>query len=164
MGAFSGYYIDSAKVKALASEGLCVTKIANILGHSRTGIKMLCDRHGIDTVDGKYKNIIVDGVEMSAGAACKLKGFTREAMYQYRVNRGLDLQDGFDAYVLYMQTKQATQTVSSKNIMLLFRRKLQTLTVIKNILGLGECFLMFMRNNDYKQQAFDRYLYMKGLK
>ena len=28
----------------------------------------------------------------------------------------------------------------------------------------GEGFLMFMRQNKYKQQAFDRYLYMRGIK
>ena len=85
-------------------------------------------------------------------------------MYQYRSHRGLDLQDGFDAYVLYMQTKQATETISKKSIMLLFRHKMQPITTIKSILGLGEGFLMFMRQNKYKQQAFDRYLYTRGIK
>jgi len=157
-------YIDTEQVKELASQGLKASKIGAILGHSKTGIYLHCLKNGIELVNGSIRFVNVDGVKMPIGEACTLKGFTRESMYQYRINRGLDLQDGFDAYVLYMQTKQATATVRSKNIMLMFRHKLQTLTLIKNILGLGECFLMFMRNNDYKQQAFDRYLYMKGLK
>ena len=85
-------------------------------------------------------------------------------MYQYRSHRGLDLQDGFDAYVIYMQTKTATETINKKSVMLLFRHKLQSITTIKSILGLGEGFLMFMRNNDYKQRAFDNYLYTRGIK
>ena len=114
--------------------------------------------------NGRAKIIVVGGVETELNKACVNAGFTREAMYQYRVNRGLDIQDGFDAYVLYMQTKQATETISKKSIMLLFRHKMQPITTIKSILGLGEGFLMFMRQNKYKQQAFDRYLYMRGIK
>lgn len=57
-----------------------------------------------------------------------------------------------------------TATINSKNIKLLFRHKMQPITTIKSILGLGEGFLMFMRQNKYKQQAFDRYLYTRGIK
>ena len=101
---------------------------------------------------------------MPIGEACVLKGFTRESMYQYRSHRGLDLQDGFDAYVIYMQTKTATETINKKSVMLLFRHKLQSIQTIKSVLGFGEGFLMFMRNNNYKQQAFDNYLYTRGIK
>jgi len=85
-------------------------------------------------------------------------------MYCRSRRNGTYLQDGFDAYVIYMQTKQATETISKKSIMLLFRHKMQPITTIKSILGLGEGFLMFMRQNKYKQQAFDRYLYTRGIK
>jgi len=157
-------YIDTEQVKELASQGLNASKIGAILGHSKTGIYLHCLKNGIELVNGSIRFVNVDGVKMPIGEACVNAGFTREAMYQYRVNRGLDLQDGFDAYVLYMQTKQATQTVRSKNIMLLFRHKMQPIQTIKSILGLGEKFLMFMRKNKYKQRAFDRYLYTRGIK
>ena len=157
-------YIDTDKVRVLASQGLNANKIGARLGHSKTGIYLHCLSKKIPLVNGSIKLVNVDGVKMPIGKACALKGFTREAMYQYRVNRGLDLQEGFDAYVLYMQTKQATETINSKNIKLLFRHKMQPITTIKSILGLGEGFLMFMRNNDYKQQAFDNYLCTRGIK
>lgn len=157
-------YIDTDKVRELASQGLNANKIGAILGHSKTGIYLHSLEKNIVINNGRAKIIVVGGVETELNKACVNAGFTREAMYQYRVNRGLDIQDGFDAYVLYMQTKQATETISKKSIMLLFRHKMQPITTIKSILGLGEGFLMFMRNNNYKQQAFDRYLYMRGIK
>jgi len=157
-------YIDTEQVKELASQGLNASKIGAILGHSKTGIYLHCLKNGIELKDGKVKLITVDGVAMPIGDACALKGFTREAMYQYRINRGLDAQEGFDAYNLFMQTKQATATINKKSIVLLFRHKMQPIQTIKSILGLGEKFLMFMKNNDYKQQAFDRYLYTRGIK
>ena len=157
-------YIDTDKVRELASQGLNAKKIGKILGHSNTGIYLHCLSKNIELVNGSIRFVNVDGVKMPIGKACALKGFTRESMYQYRVNRGLDLQDGFDAYAIYMQTKQATETINKKSVMLLFRHKLQPITTIKSILGLGEGFLMFMRNNDYKQQAFDNYLYTRGIK
>ena len=157
-------YIDTEQVKELASQGLNASKIGAILGHSKTGNYLHCLQKGIELKDGKVKLITVDGVAMPIGIACALKGFTREAMYQYRVNRGLDIQDGFDAYVLYMQTKKPTATINSKNIKLLFRHKMQSIQTIKSVLGFGEGFLMFMRKNKYKQQAFDRYLYTRGIK
>jgi hypothetical protein len=138
--------------------------MADILGYSRTGVYLHCLANDIVINNGRVKIIMVDGVETELNKACKNAGFTREAMYQYRVNRGLDLQDGFDAYVLYMQTKKPTATINSKNIKLLFRHKMQSIQTIKSVLGFGEGFLMFMRKNDYKQQAFDRYLYMRGIK
>ena len=106
MGAFAGHYIDSTKVKELANEGLCVTKIANILGHSRTGVKFHCIANGIDyhTAD-KCKYITLYGFTMSLGAACKLKGVRRESVYGYRAKRGLNEQEGFDAYIAYLATK-----------------------------------------------------------
>lgn len=156
--------IDTDKVLELANEGLCPRKIADILGYSRTGIYLHSLANNIVINNGRAKMIVVDGVETELNKACENAGFTREAMYQYRVNRGLDIQDGFDAYVLYMQTKKPTATINSKNIKLLFRHKLQPITTIKSILGFGEGFLMFMRQNKYKQQAFDRYLYMRGIK
>ena len=157
-------YIDTDKVRELASQGLNANKIGAILGHSKTGIYLHCLSKKIPLVNDSIRFVNVDGVKMPIGEACELKGFTRESMYQYRSHRGLDLQDGFDAYVLYMQTKKPTATINSKNIKLLFRHKMQPITTIKSILGLGEGFLMFMRKNDYKQQAFDRYLYMRGIK
>ena len=157
-------YIDTDKVRELASQGLNANKIGARLGHSKTGIYLHCLSKKIPLVNGSIKLVNVDSVKMPIGEACELKGFTRESMYQYRSHRGLDLQDGFDAYVIYMQTKQATETISKKSIMLLFRHKMQPITTIKSILGLGEGFLMFMRQNKYKQQAFDRYLYTRGIK
>ena len=157
-------YIDTDKVRELASQGLNANKIGAILGHSKTDIYLHCLSKKIPLVNGSIKLVNVDSVKMPIGEACELKGFTREAMYQYRVNRGLDLQDGFDAYVLYMQTKKPTATINSKNIKLLFRHKMQSIQTIKSVLGFGEGFLMFMRNNNYKQQAFDRYLYTRGIK
>lgn len=157
-------YIDTDKVRELASQGLNANKIGAILGHSKTGIYLHCLSKKIPLVNGSIRFVNVDGVKMPIGEACALKGFTRESMYQYRSHRGLDLQDGFDAYVLYMQIKKPTATINKKSVMLLFRHKMQPITTIKSILGLGEGFLMFMRNNNYKQQAFDRYLYMRGIK
>jgi hypothetical protein len=156
-------YIDTDKVRELAAQALNANKIGAILGHSKTSIHLHCLSKKIPLVNGSIKLVNVDGVKMPIGEACELKGFTRESMYQYRSHRGLDLQDGFDAYVLYMQTKQATETISKKSIMLLFRHKMQPITTIKSILGFNENFLMFMRQNKYKQQAFDRYLYMRGI-
>ena len=161
---FTRNKIDTNKVRELANEGLCPRKIADILGYSRYGVYLHSLNNDIDIVDGRAKKVIVDGVETELNKACKNAGFTSESMYQYRVNRGLDLQDGFDAYVLYMKTKTPTATINSKNIKLLFRHKMQPITTIKSILGLGEGFLMFMRQNKYKQQAFDRYLYTRGIK
>jgi hypothetical protein len=157
-------YIDTDKVRELAAQGLNATKIGAILGHSKTGIYLHCLSKKIPLVNGRAKIIVVGGVETELNKACVNAGFTREAMYQYRSHRGLDLQDGFDAYVLYMQTKKPTATINSKNIKLLFRHKMQSIQTIKSILGLGEGFLMFMRNNNYKQQAFDNYLYTRGIK
>jgi len=157
-------YIDTEQVRVLASQGLNANKIGAKLGHSKTGIYLHCLRKKIELVNGRVRLINVDGVKMSISEACELKGFTREAMYQYRVARGLDLQEGFDAYNLFMQTKTATDTIRKKSVMLLFRHKMQPIQTIKSILGLGEGFLMFMRQNKYKQQAFDRYLYMRGIK
>ena len=157
-------YIDTDKVRELASQGLNAKKIGAILGHSKTGIYLHSLEKNIVINNGRAKIIVVGGVETELNKACVNAGFTREAMHQYRVNRGLDIQDGFDAYVLYMQTKKPTATINSKNIKLLFRHKMQPITTIKSILGLGEGFLMFMRQNKYKQQAFDRYLYTRGIK
>ena len=157
-------YIDTDKVRELASQGLNAKKIGAILGHSKTGIYLHCLSKKIPLVNGSIKLVNVDGVKMPIGEACALNGFTRESMYQYRSHRGLDLQDGFDAYVLYMQTKKPTATINSKNIKLLFRHKMQSIQTIKSVLGFGEGFLMFMRKNKYKQHAFDRYLYMRGIK
>ena len=157
-------YIDTEQVRELVAQGFNATKIAAIIGRSRTGVYLHCLQKGIELKDGKVKSITVDGVTMPIGDACALKGFTREAMYQYRINRGLDAQEGFDAYNLFMQTKQATATINKKSIVLLFRHKMQPIQTIKSILGLGEKFLMFMRKNKYKQRAFDRYLYTRGIK
>ena len=157
-------YIDTDKVRELASQGLNANKIGAKLGHSKTSIHLHCLSKKIPLVNGSIKLVNVDSVKMPIGEACVLKGFTREAMYQYRVNRGLDIQDGFDAYVLYMQTKKPTATINSKNIKLLFRHKMQSIQTIKSVLGFGDGFLMFMRNNNYKQQAFDNYLYKRGIK
>ena len=157
-------YIDTDKVRELASQGLNAKQIGAILGHSKTGIYLHSLEKNIVINNGRAKIIVVGGVETELNKACVNAGFTREAMYQYRVNRGLDIQDGFDAYVLYMQTKKPTATINSKNIKLLFRHKMQSIQTIKSVLGFGEGFLMFMRKNKYKQHAFDRYLYMRGIK
>lgn len=133
-------YIATGHVKKLAAQGFNATKIAAIIGRSNRGVYLHCMQKGIDLKDGKIKFITVDGVAMSIGDACAMKGFTREAMYQYRINRGLDAQEGFDAYVEYKKTCIPTPTGKSKKFTLLFRGKKQTITDIKSILGLGENF------------------------
>lgn len=156
--------IDVEVLKPLIKQGLCVNKMAKVTGYSKTGIKLFCERHGIDTVDGKHKKIIVNGVKMSLVTACVLNGFTREAMYSHRVNRGLSEQEGFDSYVEYKKTGKLSKTVNSKTATVIFRNKKQLVVDVKNTLNLSERFLVFMKHNKYKQQAFDRYLYTRGIK
>ena len=157
-------YIDTDKVRELASQGLNANKIGARLGHSKTGIYLHCLSKNIELVNGSIKLVNVDGVKMPIGEACALNGFTREAMYSHRVNRGLSEQEGFDSYVEYKKTGKLSKTVNSKTATVIFRNKKQLVVDVKNTLNLSERFLVFMKHNKYKQQAFDRYLYMRGIK
>ena len=157
-------YIDTDKVRELASQGLNANKIGARLGHSKTGIYLHCLSKKIPLVNGSIKLVNVDGVKMPIGEACALNGFTREAMYSHRVNRGLSEQEGFDSYVEYKKTGKLSKTVNSKTATVIFRNKKQLVVDVKNTLNLSERFLVFMKHNKYKQQAFDRYLYMRGIK
>lgn len=157
-------YIDTDKVRELASQGLNANKIGARLGHSKTGIYLHCLSKKIPLVNGSIKLVNVDGVKMPIGEACALNGFTRESMYSHRVNRGLSEQEGFDSYVEYKKTGKLSKTVNSKTATVIFRNKKQLVVDVKNTLNLSERFLVFMKHNKYKQQAFDRYLYTRGIK
>ena len=157
-------YIDTDKVRELASQGLNANKIGARLGHSKTGIYLHCLSKKIPLVNSSIKLVNVDGVKMPIGEACALNGFTREAMYSHRVNRGLSEQEGFDSYVEYKKTGKLSKTVNSKTATVIFRNKKQLVVDVKNTLNLSERFLVFMKHNKYKQRAFDRYLYTRGIK
>jgi len=108
MAFFNGEGIDLPTITKLAEAGFSLKGMATITGHSRTGIKRALERNKIPFINHvRERFIIVDGVEISLGEACKAKGFSREAMYSFRVKRGLGLQEGFDAYVIYQQSKHA---------------------------------------------------------
>lgn len=62
------------------------------------------------------------------------------------------------------KTGKLSKTVNSKTATVIFRNKKQLVVDVKNTLNLSERFLVFMKHNKYKQQAFDRYLYMRGIK
>jgi len=118
------------------------------------------------TIHVKERFISVDGVMMSLKDACESKGFIREAMYAWRVKRGLNEQDGFDAYTIYQQSKRTTDKpiLTFKNTTVIYKKERYTLDAIIDKLRLNKShFEMFMRHNRYGQNAFERYCYMRGL-
>ena len=114
----------------------------------------------------KERFITVDGVLMSLGDACNAKGFSREAMYAWRVKRGLNEQDGFEAYIVYQQSKRTIDKpiLTFKTATVLYKKERYTLDAIIDKLRLNKShFEMFMRHNRYGQNAFERYCWTKGL-
>ena len=114
----------------------------------------------------KERFITVDGVLTSLGDACNAQGFSREAMYAWRVKRGLNEQDGFDAYTIYQQSKRTIDKpiLTFKNTTVIYKKERYTLDAISDKLKLNkQRFEVFMRHNRYGQNAFERYCWMKGL-
>ena len=167
MAFFNGEGIDLPTITKLAEAGLSLNEMATITDHSRTGIKRALERNKIPFINHvRERFIIVDGVEISLGEACKAKGFSREAMYSFRVKRGLGLQEGFDAYVIYQQSKHAIDKpiLTFKNATVIYKKERYTLDAISDKLKLNkQRFEVFMRQNRYAQNAFERYCCMRGL-
>lgn len=167
MAFFNGCGIDLPTITDLAAQGLSLNSMAKLTGHSKNGIKAALERNEIPyTKHVKERFITVDGVLMSLGDACNAKGFTREAMYAWRVKRGLNEQEGFNAYIIYQQSKRAIDKpiLTFKNATVLYKKERYTLTEISDKLKLNrQRFEVFMRQNRYAQNAFERYCYMRGL-
>ena len=167
MAFFNGEGIDLPTITKLAEAGLSLNEMATITGHSRTGIKRALERNKIPFINHvRERFIIVDGVEISLGEACKAKGFSREAMYSFRVKRGLGLQEGFEAYIVYQQSKRTIDKtiLTFKNATVIYKKERYTLTEISDKLKLNrQRFDVFMRQNRYAQNAFERYCWLRGL-
>ena len=167
MGFFKGCGIDLKIITELAAEGLSLNSMSRVTGHSKDGIKAALERNEIPYTMGiKERFITVDGVLMSLGDACNAKGFSREAMYAWRVKRGLNEQEGFEAYIIYQQSKRTIDKpiLTFKNATVLYKKERYTLDAISDKLRLNKShFEMFMRHNRYGQNAFERYCYMRGL-
>lgn len=164
---FKGCGIDLKIITELAAEGLSLNSMSRVTGHSKNGIQAALIRNKIPyTKHVKERFISVDGVMMSLKDACESKGFIREAMYAWRVKRGLNEQDGFDAYTIYQQSKRTTDKpiLTFKNTTVIYKKERYTLDAIIDKLRLNKShFEMFMRHNRYGQNAFERYCYMRGL-
>ena len=167
MAFFNGCGIDLKKITELAAEGLSLNSMSKVTGHSKDGIKAALERNNIPyTKHVKERFISVDGVMMSLKDACESKGFIREAMCAWRVKRGLNEQDGFDAYTIYQQSKRTTDKpiLTFKNATVLYKKERYTLDAISDKLKLNkQRFEVFMRQNRYCQNAFERYCWMRGL-
>jgi len=167
MAFFKGGEIDVVKISELASQGLSLNSMSKLTGHSKNGIKAALERNNIPyTMGVKERFITVDGVMMSLKDACESKGFIREAMYAWRVKRGLNEQDGFDAYAIYKASKRTIDKpiLTFNNATVIYKGKRYLLTEISDKLKLNkQRFEVFMRQNRYAQNEFDRYCYMRGL-
>ncbi len=167
MAYFNGCGIDLPTITDLAAQGLSLNSMSKLTGHSKNGIKAALERNEIPyTKHVKERFITVDGVLMSLGDACNAKGFQREAMYAWRVKRGLNEQDGFEAYIIYQQSKRTIDKpiLTFKNATVIYKKERYTLTDISDKLKLNkQRFEVFMRQNRYAQNAFERYCYMRGL-
>ena len=167
MGFFKGCGIDLKIITELAAEGLSLNSMSRVTGHSKNGIKAALIRNKIPyTKHVKERFISVDGVMMSLKDACESKGFIREAMYAWRGKRGLNEQEGFDAYIIYQQSKRAIDKpiLTFNNATVIYKGKRYLLTEISDKLKLNkQRFEVFMRQNRYAQNEFDRYCYMRGL-
>ena len=167
MAFFKGGEIDVVKISELASQGLSLNSMSKLTGHSKNGIKAALERNNIPyTMGVKERFITVDGVMMSLKDACESKGFIREAMYAWRVKRGLNEQEGFDAYVIYKASKRTIDKpiLTFNNATVIYKGKRYLLTEISDKLKLNkQRFEVFMRQNRYAQNEFDRYCYMRGL-
>ena len=167
MAFFKGCGIDLKIITELAAEGLSLNSMSKVTGHSKNGIKGALIRNEIPyTNHVKERFINVDGVMMSLKDACESKGFIREAMYAWRVKRGLNEQDGFEAYIVYQQSKRTIDKpiLTFKNATVIYKKERYTLDAISDKLKLNkQRFEVFMRQNRYCQNAFERYCWMRGL-
>ena len=164
---FKGCGIDLKIITELAAEGLSLNSMSRVTGHSKNGIQAALIRNEIPyTKHVKERFINVDGVMMSLKDACESKGFIREAMYAWRVKRGLNEQEGFDAYIIYQQSKRAIDKpiLTFKNATVIYKKERYTLDAISDKLKLNkQRFEVFMRQNRYCQNEFERYCWMRGL-
>lgn len=167
MAFFRGLGIDLKTITELAAQGLSLNSMSKVTGHSKNGIKSALERNNIPFTMGiKERYITVDGVLMSLGDACNAQGFSRESMYAWRVKRGLNEQEGFDAYVIYKESKRSIDKpiLTFKNATVIYKKQRYSLTDISDKLKLNkQHFEVFMRLNRYAQNAFERYCYMRGL-
>ena len=167
MAFFNGCVIDLKTITELAAEGLSLNSMSRVTGHSKNGIKGALIRNEIPyTNHVKERFINVDGVMMSLKDACESKGFIREAMYAWRIKRGLNEQEGFDAYVIYKASKRTIDRpiLTFKNATVIYKKERYTLDAISDKLKLNkQRFEVYMRNNRYCQNAFERYCWMRGL-
>jgi hypothetical protein len=167
MAFFKSGEIDVVKISELASQGLSLNSMSKLTGHSKNGIKAALERNNIPFTMGiKERFITVNGILMSLGDACNAQGFSRESMYAWRVQRGLNEQDGFDAYVIYKASKRTIDRpiLTFKNATVLYKKERYTLDAISDKLKLNkQRFEVFMRHNRYGQNAFERYCWMRGL-
>ncbi len=164
---FKGCGIDLKIITELAAEGLSLNSMSRVTGHSKDGIKAALERNNIPYTMGiRERFVTVNGVLMSLGDACNAQGFSRESMYAWRVKRGLNEQEGFDAYVIYKASKRTIDRpiLTFKNATVLYKKERYTLDAISDKLKLNKShFEMFMRHNRYGQNAFERYCWMRGL-
>ena len=167
MAFFNGCGIDIKTITELAAEGLSLNSMSKVTGHSKDGIKAALERNNIPYTMGiRERFVTVNGVLMSLGDACNAQGFSRESMYAWRVKRGLNEQEGFDAYVIYKASKRTIDRpiLTFKNATVLYKKERYTLDSISDKLKLNkQRFEVYMRNNRYDQNAFERYCWMKGL-
>ena len=164
---FNGCGIDLKIITELAAEGLSLNSMSKVTGHSKDGIKAALERNNIPYTMGiRERFVTVNGVLMSLGDACNAQGFSRESMYAWRVKRGLNEQEGFDAYIIYQQSKRAIDKpiLTFKNATVIYKKERYTLDAISDKLKLNkQRFEVFMRQNRYCQNAFERYCWMRGL-
>ncbi len=167
MANFNGCGIDLKTITELAAQGLSLNFMSKVTGHSKNGIKAALERNNIPYTMGiRERFVTVDGVLTSLGDACNAQGFSREAMYAWRVKRGLNEQDGFDAYTIYQQSKRTIDKpiLTFKNATVIYKKERYTLDAISDKLKLNkQRFEVFMRQNRYCQNAFERYCWMRGL-
>ena len=164
---FKGCGIDLKIITELAAEGLSLNSMSKVTGHSKDGIKAALERNNIPYTMGiRERFVTVDGVLMSLGDACNAQGFSRESMYAWRVKRGLNEQEGFEAYIVYQQSKRAIDKpiLTFKNATVIYKKERYTLDAISDKLKLNkQRFEVFMRHNRYGQNAFERYCWTRGL-
>ena len=167
MANFNGCGIDLKTITELAAQGLSLNFMSKVTGHSKNGIKAALERNNIPYTMGiRERFVTVDGVLMSLGDACNAQGFSRESMYAWRVKRGLNEQEGFEAYIVYQQSKRTIDKpiLTFNNATVIYKGKRYLLTEISDKLKLNkQRFEVFMRQNRYAQNAFERYCYMRGL-
>ena len=167
MAFFNGCGIDLETITELAAQGLSLNSMSKVTGHSKNGIKAALERNEIQyTKHVKERFVTVDGVLTSLGDACNAQGFSRESMYAWRVKRGLNEQEGFEAYVVYQQSKRTIDKpiLTFKNATVIYKKERYTLTEISDKLKLNrQRFEVFMRQNRYAQNAFELYCYTRGL-